>query len=167
MSAMNAERDAARFIYEGSRMIEVVPTCGKQGLPFNFEVVPCWLNRDRLGQKREIGIVNLPSFGIRNALNSIADVCHSKPSADRDRHRSNTSPVLANMSRCAETERTKAIVVRFKLLFEIFASLLFVIRAYLKPFLHFGMATVYAKATLNYLGNAPSRRQERIQICVE
>ena len=36
MSAMNAERDAARFIYEGSRMIEVVPTCGKQGLPFNF-----------------------------------------------------------------------------------------------------------------------------------
>ena len=34
----------------------------------------------------QLGVVNLPSFGKRNVLNSIADVCHSKPSADRDRH---------------------------------------------------------------------------------
>ncbi len=43
-------------------MIEVFPTCGKQRLPFNVEVVPFWLNGDRLGQMRETGIVNLPSF---------------------------------------------------------------------------------------------------------
>jgi hypothetical protein len=46
-------------------------------------------------------------------------------------------------------------------------SILFVSGECIKPFLHFGMAKVYAKATLNYLGNAPSCRQERIQICVE
>ena len=76
---MNAERDASRFIYEDSRIIEVLPTCGKQWLPVNVEVVPCWLNGDRVGQEREIGVVNLPSFGKRNALSSIADVCHPKP----------------------------------------------------------------------------------------
>jgi hypothetical protein len=68
------------------------------------------VNGDRLGQKREIGVVNLPSFGKRNALSGIADVCHPKQSADRDPHRSDASPVLANMSRCAERERTKAII---------------------------------------------------------
>jgi hypothetical protein len=167
LSAMNLERDTARFIYEGSRMIEVVTTCGKQRLPFNVEVVPCWLNGDRLGQKREIWIVNLTSFGIRNALSSIADVCHPKPSADRDRRGSDTRPMLANMSRCAERERTKAIVVQFERLLEIMPSNLFVSGEYVKPFLHFGMAKVYAEATLNYLGNAPRRRQERIQIRVE
>jgi hypothetical protein len=113
LSAMYLERDTAPFIYEGSRSIEVFPTCGKKGLPFNCEVVPCWLNRDRVGQKHEVGIVNLPSFGKRNVLNSIADVCHSKPSADCDRYRSDTSPVLANMSRSAEGQRSKAIIVRF------------------------------------------------------
>ena len=168
VSAMNAERDASRFIYEDSCIIEVLPTCGKQGLPVNVEVVPCWLNGDRVGQEREIGIVNLPSFGKRNALSSIAPVCHSKHSADRDRHRSDTSPVLANMSRCAEGERTKAIIVLFELLLELMPSIPFVIGEFLiEPFLLFGMATVYAKATLNYLGNAPSRRQECIEICVE
>jgi hypothetical protein len=120
---MNLERDTAPFIYEGSRSIEVFPTCGKKGLPFNCEVVPCWLNRDRVGQKHEVGIVNLPSFGKWNVLNSIADVCHSKPSADRDRYRSDTSPVLANMSRSAEGERTKAIIVRFEMLLELLPSI--------------------------------------------
>ena len=149
---MNAERDASRFIYEDSCIIEVLPTCGKQWLPVNVEVVPCWLNGDRVGQEREIGVVNLPSFGKRNLLSSIADVCHSKHSADRDRHRSDTGPVLANMSCCAEGERTKAIIVRFELLLEIMPSIPFVIGEFLNPFLHFGMATatVYAKATLNY-----------------
>ena len=103
---MNAERDASRFIYEDSCIIEVLLTCGKQGLPVNVEVVPCWLNGDRVGQERAIWIVNLPSFGKRNALSSIAPVCHSKHSADRDRRRSDTSPVLANMSRSAEGERS-------------------------------------------------------------
>jgi hypothetical protein len=72
-----------------------------------------------------------------------------------------------NMSRCAEGERTKAIIVRFEILLELLPSNPFVSGEFLKPFLHFGMAKVYAKATLNYLGNAPSRRQERIEICVE
>ena len=40
------------------------------------EVARCWLNGERRGQKREIGIVNLPSFGNRNALSRTADVCH-------------------------------------------------------------------------------------------
>jgi hypothetical protein len=164
---MNFKRYTAPFIFEGTRMIEVVPTCGEQRLPFNVEVVPCWLNGDRLGQKREIGIVNLPSFGKRNALGSIADVRHPKPSADRDPRRTDTSPVLANMSRCAEGKRTKAIIVRFELLLELMPLILFVSREFLKPFPHFAMAKVYAKATLNYLWNTPRRRQERIQIRVE
>jgi hypothetical protein len=75
--------------------------------------------------------------------------------------------VLDNIAGFAEGERTKVIVVRFELLLELMPSILFVIREFPKSLLHLGRATVYAKATLNYLGNAPSRRQERIQICVE
>ncbi|TPV98799.1 MAG: hypothetical protein USCAAHI_01751 [Beijerinckiaceae bacterium] len=140
---MNLERDAAAFLYERSRTIEVILACGKQRFLFNGEVFQFfngevfqfWLNGVGLGQKREIGIVNLRSFGKRNALSSSADVCHSKPSADPDRHRSDT-PVLANMSRCAKRERTKVIVVRFELLLELFASRLFVSGEFiLKPFL--------------------------------
>jgi len=110
---MNLERDAARFTHEGSRTIEVVATCGIQRLPLNVEVVPFWLKRIGLSQKREVGIVNLPSFRKRNALNRAADVYHpeQEPSVDPDRRGSDTSSMLANMSRCTETERTKAIVV--------------------------------------------------------
>ncbi len=74
-------------------MIEAVPTCGKQGLPFNVEVARCWVTGERRGQKREIGIVNLPSSGNRNVLSRTADVCHREQSADGDRRRSETSSV--------------------------------------------------------------------------
>ncbi len=164
---MNLERDATPFIYESPRMIEVLPACGKQGLPFNVEVLPFWLNGIGLSQKREIGILNLLSFGKGNALSGVANVCEAKKSADPDPRRSDTCTMLANMSRCAEGQCTKAIVVRFEFLLELKPSLPFVGGAFLKPFPHFGMAKVYAKATLNYLWNAPCRRKERIQICVE
>jgi hypothetical protein len=108
LSAMNLERDAARFSHEESRTIDVVATCGKQRLPFNVEVLPFWLNGVGLSQKREIGVVNLPSFGERNALSGVANVCDAKQAADRDRHRSDTSTMLANTSRFAEGECTKA-----------------------------------------------------------
>ncbi len=91
---MNLERDAAPFIYEGSRTIEVVAACGKQRFPFNVEVFPFWLNEIGLSQKREIGIVNLPSFGKRNALSRAADVYHPKQPVDRDRRGSDTSSML-------------------------------------------------------------------------
>jgi len=148
---MNLERNATPFIYESPRMIEVVPTCRKQGLPFNVEVLPFWLNGIGLSQKREIRIVNLPSFGKRNALRGAANVCDAKQSADRDPRRSDASTMLADMSRCAEGERTKAIVARFELLLELMPSNLFGSGACLKPLPHFRMAKVYAKATLNYL----------------
>jgi len=45
-------------------------------------------------QKREIGIVNLPSCGNRNALSRTADVCHPEQSADGGRRRSETSSVI-------------------------------------------------------------------------
>ena len=76
-------------------MIEVVPTCGKQGLPFNVEVARCWVTGERRGQKREIGIDNLPSFGNRNVLSRTANVCHPEQSADGDRRRSETSSVVS------------------------------------------------------------------------
>jgi hypothetical protein len=60
---------------------------------------------------------------------------------------------------------TKALVLPFELLLENTPSTLFVSGEFPKPFLHFGMAKVYAKATLNYLGDAASCRQERIKIC--
>ena len=88
----------------------------------SLEVIPVWLNGVGFGQKGERWIVNPPSFGHWNVLSRTADVCHPEQSTDRDRHRSDASSVLANISYCTETERTKATVVRFELLLELTAS---------------------------------------------
>ena len=84
---MHLARKEARFIHEGSRTREVFLTCRKQRLPLNVKVIPSWLKRAGLSQKREIRIVNLPSFGNRNALSRTTDVCHSEQPADRDGRR--------------------------------------------------------------------------------
>src|SRR5712691_4969068 len=109
-------RNASRFVSEGSRAVEVSLTCRKQWLPFNVEVIPFWLKGDRLGQKREILIFDVPSFRNRKVVNGTTDVCHPEPSAYRGFHRSEASSMLANMSRCAQRERAKVVVIFFELL---------------------------------------------------
>ena len=68
-----------------------------------------------LSQKREIWIVNRPSFGKGNWHTGAADVCHSEHAGNRDRRWSNTSSVVDNIPHCAERERTKAVVGRLEL----------------------------------------------------
>ncbi|MFZ3325526.1 MAG: hypothetical protein WA231_06340, partial [Methylocella sp.] len=58
------------------------------------------------------------------------------------------------------------IVDGLELLSELTAAVLFVRGEFVKPSRHLGTG-IYPKATINYLGNTPSRRQERIQMCVE
>ena len=73
---MHLTRNASRFIHKTSRAVEVILTCGKQWLFFNVEVIPTWLNGDRIGDPRESRIVNLPSFRNRNSINGTTDVYH-------------------------------------------------------------------------------------------
>lgn len=68
------------------------------------------------------------------------------------------TPVRCSLiCRTVEMEGAKTIVMGFELPLELMAPIPFVRGELIKPILHCAIGAIYAKTTLNYLGNAPSR----------
>jgi hypothetical protein len=122
---MNVLRQDSRVFYEGACAVKVLPTCSKQWLPVNGEILPTGLQGSGFNQppkiRRDIG----PRFQKRQKLSGTANVCYPELSADDNLRRSDSRAMHAYIARDTERKLTKALVLIFELLRELLASGLF------------------------------------------